>query len=192
MREIVSEKLTQESFEQSYHRYEQKLCRIAYSYLRDKDAARDAVNESFTAAWNHREYIEIKTFESYLYQSVKNECLKYRRNKELKKAVYDKILVKERCVMDYYTRTIESCNPDEMFRAEIMEICRRQIERMPELRRQIFTANKFEGLSYKEIADRNGVTTHRVDYELRKAIQSLRLSLKDYLTLILLFVSLRH
>ena len=107
MQEIVSEKLTQESFEQSFHRYEKKLCRIAYSYLRDQDAARDAVNESFTAAWRHREYIEIKTFEAYLYQSVKNECLKYRRNKELKKAVYDKILMKERCVMDYYTHTIE-------------------------------------------------------------------------------------
>lgn len=35
MQEIVSEKLTQESFEQSFHRYEKKLCRIAYSYLRD-------------------------------------------------------------------------------------------------------------------------------------------------------------
>ena len=105
MQDVVSEKLTQESFEQSFHRYEKKLCRIAYSYLRDQDAARDAVNEIFTAAWRHREYIEIKTFEAYLYQSVKNECLKYRRNKELKKAVYDKILTKERCVMDYYTRT---------------------------------------------------------------------------------------
>ena len=106
MQEIVSEKLTQESFEQSFHRYEQKLCRIAYSYLHDKDAARDAVNECFTAAWHHREYIEIKTFESYLYQSVKNECLTYRRNKEHKKAVYEKILIKARADTDYSTRTL--------------------------------------------------------------------------------------
>ncbi|OUN77129.1 RNA polymerase subunit sigma-70 [Alistipes sp. An54] len=193
MQEIVSEKLTQESFEQSFHRYEKKLCRIAYSYLRDQDAARDAVNEIFTAAWRHREYIEIKTFEAYLYQSVKNECLKYRRNKELKKAVYDKILMKERCVMDYYTRTIECCNPNELFCEEIMEICRKQIARMPELRRQILTANKFEGMSYKEIADRNGITTTRVDNELRKALNTLRLSLKDYLTiLVFLFLNIKH
>lgn len=193
MQEIVSDRLTQETFEQFFHRYGQRLCRIAYSYLRDRDAARDAVNECFTAAWHHREDIEIKTFESYLYQSVKNECLKYRRNKGLKKAVYDKILMKERCVMDYYTRAIESCNPNELFCEEIMAICRQQIARMPELRRQILTANKFEGMSYKEIADKNGITTRKVDYELQRAINALRLSLKDYLTiLVILLLNIKH
>lgn len=179
--------LTQELFEQLFHRYEQKLCRIAYSYVRDMQVARDIVNECFAAIWDHRENIETKA-EAYLYQSVRNECLKYRRGLNTKKEVYEKILMKERCVMDYYTRTIESCNPDEMFRAEIMEICRMQIERMPELRRRIFTANKFEGMSYKEIADRNGITTRKVDYELQRAISSLRLSLKDYLTLFAIFI----
>lgn len=70
MQDVVSEKLTQESFEQSFHRYEKKLCRIAYSYLRDQDAARDAVNEIFTAAWRHREYIEIKTFGNQNIRSI--------------------------------------------------------------------------------------------------------------------------
>lgn len=95
--------------------------------------------------------------------------------------------------MDYYTRTIESCNPNELFCEEIMAICRKQIARMPELRRQILTANKFEGMSYKEIADKNGITTRKVDYELQRAINTLRLSLKDYLTiLVILFLNIKH
>ena len=143
MQETGTGVLTHESFEQLFHRYEQKLYRIAYSYLRDRDAARDVVHECFTSVWDHRANIETKV-EAYLYQSVKNECLKYRRNRNLKKAVYEKILMKERCVMDYYTHTIESCNPDEVFSTEILEICRKQIEQMPELRRQIFMAKKFE------------------------------------------------
>lgn len=74
-----------------------------------------------------------------------------------------------------------------------MEICRKQIARMPELRRQILTANKFEGMSYKEIADRNGITTTRVDNELRKALNTLRLSLKDYLMILaILFLNIKH
>lgn len=187
-----TERLTHERFEQLFHRYGQKLGRIAYSYVRDKDTAQDIVNECFTSIWGRREQIEIRNIESYLYQAVKNESLKYRRNRNLKKAVYDKILIKERCVMDYYTRTIESCNPEEMFSAEILEICRKQIEKMPELRRQIFTANKLEGKSYKEIADRHGITTRKVDYELQRAISSLRLSLKDYLTLLAFIITIRH
>lgn len=184
--------LTREWFEQLFHRYGQKLERIAYSYVRDKDTAQDIVNECFAAIWGRRESIEIRNMESYLYQAVRNESLKYRRDRNLKKTVYEKILMKERCVMDYYTRTIESCNPEEMFSAEILEICRRQIAQMPELRRQIFTANKFEGKSYREIADRYGITTRKVDYELQRAISSLRLSLKDYLTVLALFISIRH
>lgn len=191
MQETGTGVLTHESFEQLFHRYEQKLYRIAYSYLRDRDAARDVVHECFTSVWDHRANIKTKV-EAYLYQSVKNECLKYRRNRNLKKAVYEKILMKERCVMDYYTHTIESCNPDEVFSTEILEICRKQIEQMPELRRQIFMANKFEGMSYKEIADRNGITTRKVDYELQRAISSLRLSLKDYLTILAVFISIKH
>lgn len=57
------------------------------------------------------------------------------------------------------------------------------------MRRQIFTANKFEGLIHKEIADRNGITTTRVDNKPRKTISALRFSLKDYLTI---FVSMKH
>ena len=57
------------------------------------------------------------------------------------------------------------------------------------MRRQIFTANKFEGLIHKEIADRNGITTTRVDNEPRKTISALRFSLKDYPTI---FVSMKH
>lgn len=95
--------------------------------------------------------------------------------------------------MDYYTHTIECCNPNELFCEEIMEICRKQIARMPELRRQILTANKFEGMSYKEIADRNGITTTRVDNELRKALNTLRLSLKDYLMILaILFLNIKQ
>lgn len=54
--------------------------------------------------------------------------------------MYEKILMKERGVMDFYTRTIESCNPDELFQREIIEICRKQLEQMPEL------TNKYSSL----------------------------------------------
>lgn len=53
-----------------------------------------------------------------------------------------------------------------MFCMEILEIYRKQIEKMLKLRRQIFTANKFEEKSYREIADKHGITTLKADYKL--------------------------
>ena len=53
--------------------------------------------------------------------------------------------------MEYYTRTIESCNPNELFTNEILAIYKEQVEQMPDITKQIFTL-KTEGRSYKEIA----------------------------------------
>ncbi|MFQ7049958.1 MAG: sigma factor-like helix-turn-helix DNA-binding protein [Alistipes shahii] len=102
--------------------------------------------------------------------------------------MYEKILMKERGVMDFYTRTIESCNPNELFQREIIEICRKQLEQMPELTKQVFIAHKLEGKSYKEIADMLCINLKKVDRELQQAAMKLRLSLKDYLLLLLLIV----
>ena len=187
MQETQTNGLTQELFEQLFHRCERKLCAVAYAFVRDRDTARDIVNDSFTTVWNRRASLEPVNLEAYLFQVVRNRSLEYRRSRRLERAVYEKILMKERGVMDYYTRTIECCAPNELFRSEIMDICRRQLAQMPELRRQIFTAHKFGGQSYKEIADSKGITLKKVDRELQTAMSKLRLSLKDYL---LIFVML--
>ena len=102
--------------------------------------------------------------------------------------MYEKILMKVRGVMDFYTRTIESCNPNELFQREIIEICRKQLEQMQELTKQVFIAHKLEGKSYKEIADMLCINLKKVDRELQQAAMKLRLSLKDYLLLLLLIV----
>ena len=180
--------LTQQLFDRLFRQYERKLCAIAYTYVRDEPTARDIVHDSFMSIWNHREDVEFTNIDAYLFRTVRNRCLEYRRNRQTERSVYEKILVKERGVMDYYTRTIECCDPNELFRSEILEICRRQLEQMPELTRRIFTAHKFEGLSYKEIAERLAINPKKIDRELQHAASRLRLSLKDYLA-VLVFVA---
>ncbi len=177
---MILTKLTPQSFDKLYRQYEKKLCAIAYSYVRDADTAKDVVHDSFALLWGHRDDIEFTNVDAYLFRIVRNRCLEYRRNAQIGKNVYEKILIKERGMMDYYTNTIEHCNPDELFRSEIMEICRAELERMPTLTREIFTY-RLSGKSYKEIATLMNVSLKKVDNELQNAVRRLRLSLKDYL-----------
>lgn len=172
--------LAQQLFDSLYRRYERKLYTIAYSYVRDMDTAKDVVQDSFALLWGHRNEVEFTNIDAYLFRIVRNRCLEYRRNVRIGKNSHEKILMKERGMMDYYTRTIESCNPDELFRSEIMEICRTELDRMPNLTREIFT-HRLNGKTYKEIADMMNVSLKKVDNELQKAVGQLRLSLKDYL-----------
>ena len=155
--------LTQQSFEKLFRLYQRKLYAIAYSLVHDANTAEDIVHDSFMTIWENRDAVQFTSIEAYLFGVVKKRCLKYRRDRYTGKAVYEKILMKERGVMDFYTRTIESCNPDELFQREIIEICRKQLEQMPELTKQIFIAHKLEGKSYKEIADMLCINFKKVD-----------------------------
>ena len=180
--------LTQQSFDKLFRLYKRKLYAVAYSLVHDANTAEDIVHDSFMTIWENRETVQFTSIEAYLFGVVKKRRLKYRRDRYTGKAVYEKILMKERGVMDFYTRTIESCNPNELFQREIIEICRKQLEQMPELTKQVFIAHKLEGKSYKEIADMLCINLKKVDRELQQAAMKLRLSLKDYLLLLLLIV----
>ena len=57
------------------------------------------------------------------------------------------------------------------------------------LTREVFVARRFEELSYKEIAEKYGITVRRVEFELEKAVKQLRVALKDYLPVLLMLLS---
>ena len=108
--------LTQQSFDKLFRLYQRKLYAVAYSLVHDANTAEDIVHDSFMTIWENRETVQFTSIEAYLFGVVKKRCLKYRRDRYTGKAVYEKILMKERGVMDFYTRTIESCNPNEFVR----------------------------------------------------------------------------
>lgn len=118
---------SQQLFEQLFRQYKRKYLLIANSYVRDSKTAEDIVHDSFMAVWEHRDNINGANIEAYLYKVIRNNCLMYRRNQQIGQAVYEQIKLKERSAMDYYTRAIESCDPDILFRNEILEICRAQL-----------------------------------------------------------------
>ena len=180
--------LTEELFNRLFLQYKQKLFVLAYGMVRSKEVAQDIVNESFMVIWETRDSIQANNIEAYLFGIVRNRCLKYRRSQLIGKNVFEKIQTRERGVMEFYTHAIESCNPEEMFRTEIMEICENQLGQMPELTRRIFVAQRIDGKSYKEIADEFNISTKKVDKELQRVASKLRISLKDYLGVLLLLI----
>ena len=165
---------SQQLFEQLFRQYKRKYLLIANSYVRDSKTAEDIVHDSFMAVWEHRDNINGANIEAYLYKVIRNNCLMYRRNQQIGQAVYEQIKLKERSAMDYYTRAIESCDPDILFRNEILEICRAQI----------FKARRLEGKSYKEIAEQFGIPQKKVDKQLQQAVTKLRRALKDFFSII--------
>ena len=68
----------------------------------------------------------------------------------------------------------------------LIAIYKEQVEQMPDITKQIFTL-KTEGRSYKEIAGILNISIKKVDKELQNATAKLRSSLKDYLSVLVVF-----
>ena len=63
------------------------------------------------------------------------------------------------------------------------------LEKIPETYRDAFQMNRFEGLKYKEIAERLQVSERTVEVRISKAISMLRTYLKEYLLIVLAIIN---
>lgn len=184
-----NQRLTYNLFRLLFNENKEGLLRFAYSAVRDSEAARDIVSDTFLKMWEKRDSIEVPQFRQYLFSSVKNACLNYRRDSRRHQTVYDNIRQREQSAMEYYTTAIESCDPSEIFSEEIMETCRKTLAALPAETRQIYVRSRIEGLTHKEIAEAMSISVKKVDRCIMKAMKELKAALGEYADIIVVLIS---
>ena len=170
--------ITRTVIEFLFTRQRQTYLAFAKSLVHDEEAAKDILSDSIASVWEHRE--EIQDMQAYLFTTVKNNCLRYRRDRKNNPAVYDKIAEIEQGFQDFYSRTIENSSVSKVYENEIFNILMDTLAEMPEDARTIFRMKKFEGKTYKEISSALGVSHATIDHTLRRILKRLSLALKDY------------
>lgn len=173
-------------FRQAFNDNREMLERLAYFSVRDREAARDIVSNVFLKLWEMRESIDGDRLMPYIYVSVKNACVNYRRDSASHKNVHDNIRQREQSAMEFYTKAMESCNPAELYVEDILGICRERLENYPPLLRLIYIKSRVDGMSYKEIAEALDISVKKVDNSLQAVLKDLRIALADYLHVFIL------
>ena len=163
---------------------------IACRYVRSAAVAEDLVSDSFMSFWENRGRIPADAnLQAYILIIVRNKCLDWLRAQSLHAKIEQEVYELRRRVLAADIRSLQAFNPGEIFSAEVAAIVRQSLDRLPELTREVFVARRFEELSYKEIAEKYGITVRRVEFELEKAVKQLRVALKDYLPVLLMLLS---
>ena len=175
---------------------------IACRYVRSAAVAEDLVSDSFMSFWENRGRIPAAplgeprgrppadaNLQAYILIIVRNKCLDWLRAQSLHAKIEQEVYELRRRVLAADIRSLQAFNPEEIFSAEVAAIVRQSLDRLPELTREVFVARRFEELSYKEIAEKYGITVRRVEFELEKAVKQLRVALKDYLPVLLMLLS---
>jgi RNA polymerase sigma-70 factor (ECF subfamily) len=101
---------------------------------------------------------------------------------------YEAISDWKRQELSFRISALEEFIPDDIFSEEITNIFRKALSQLPEQTRKVFIMSRFQDKSNKNIAEELNISVKGVEYHISKALRSLKISLKDYLPLLLFFI----
>jgi RNA polymerase sigma-70 factor (ECF subfamily) len=178
------------AFEGIYLDFFDMLFYLAVGYTGNRERSRDLVQDAFMKLWERRTEISNETnIRNFLYTITKNSCLNYLREKEIIARNNRDYLIPE---LQYRQEALINFSDSYSDVESLFNLVEGAIDRLPEDVRTTFKLNRFENLTYKEIALKMDVSPKTVEARISKALKLLRSELKDYLPLIkILFMFLR-
>ncbi|MEK7719434.1 MAG: RNA polymerase sigma-70 factor [Bacteroidota bacterium] len=167
-------------FNYFFDKYYQGLCIYAYRMLKSTPEAEDLVQDFFVHILENRENITIEScVKSYFIRSVHNRCLDYLAHQKVitSHELYRQKIMAEEDFQEY-----------PLLDNELKQQIDRTIRNLPDGMRETFIRNRFDGLTYQQIATQENISVKTVEYRISKVLSILRKDLVDYLPF-LLFVS---
>ncbi|MBS2212497.1 RNA polymerase sigma-70 factor [Carboxylicivirga mesophila] len=178
--QITHDWKTRAGYEQLFNAHYSLMVAYAYNFLKEQEASEEVCQEVFFQLWINRDKTEIKTaISSYLYRAVRNRCINLIKH----------ITIRE-TYKQYNSEQIEKSDndfTDTLTVSELDQKIRSAIDQMPLQRKKIFIMSRYEEMTYKEIAEKMGLSKKTIENQMGKALQYLREELKDYLPLLLIF-----
>lgn len=139
------------------------LCLVAFGIVRDRDVAKDVVQDFFISYWKRTETISHSvSFRAYAVGAVKNLSLLFLKRAKKEKSLLDN--------MGHANKT----EPKPLEDADKGKKLQGLLAKLPESRRHIFTSFVVHGQSYAEIAESNGISINTVKTQMKRAYTFLR------------------
>ncbi len=143
------------------------LCFFCDGYIADIDKARSLVQQVFVDLWIKREKLNIThSIKSYMYNAVRNKTIDFLRQQKNTIQITAKI---ENTQKIPFQNIIQE--------AEINNRINNSINQLPEKCREIFILCRFEGLKYKQVAEKLNISIKTVEMQMGIALKKLRKSL---------------
>ncbi len=170
------------AYEVLFKKYYQALVNYANTFLKDIEESEEMVQSVYVKMWTKREDITIhSTVQAYLYRSVNNTCMNRIRHLKVRQQHESEVIHADD---SSYEHTAQ-----EVISKELTLQIHLSLQKLPERCRQIFELSRFEGKTYKEIAEELEISVKAVEKQMGKGLQIMRKELKDYLPMILIYLS---
>jgi len=144
--------------------YYKELVVWADTFLEDMALAEDVVQELFISLWEKRKHMEWQEFtlSSFLYVSVRNQCYHRLEKRDVLRHTAD---------LQDVQKAFEEYNEKH---DQILKNVLNELEQLPPRTRDIMTAVFVDGLKYREVAEKYGISVSTVKTLSGNAIRKLR------------------
>ncbi len=164
-----------DAFTPLVERHQDRLIRLCERLLGDREEARDAAQEVFVKAYRHASRAKPRgRLFTWLYRIAVNHCLNRMRRRKIARffSLTPATPAEERSAP--LDPAGEAPSPQrELEDRERWRTTRHAIDALPESQRTVLLLAKFEGLSYREIADALGISPGAVESRLVRAMRRL-------------------
>ena len=155
--------------ERLFRKHYRAMYRLACIMLHDGDESKDIVHDVFAHLLADDALLGEATAEAFLLSCVRNRCLNEIRNRKTHERVKQLFMLDE---------DLENTSPEEL-EAEIKALHVGITKLFPPICREIIMLHFAEGLTFREIAERMGVSETTIYKHLRGALNQLRQTLKN-------------
>lgn len=154
--------MTVEEYNLCVDRFSDGVYRFILKSLRDKDKARDVVQDSFEKLWVNAKEVNFEKAKSYIFTTAYHTMIDLIR-REKKSVSFDSISPGDFAHSDQYS--------------DLHEILNVAIAKLPDVQKSVVILRDYEGYSYTEIAEITGLNESQVKVYIYRA----RMFLKTYI-----------
>ncbi len=165
-----------------FDRYYIDLCLYADSILKDRFASEEVVEELFITIWLKAKDLTILTsLKNYLYRSVHNNSIKYLKKMDTEGKNIEKFMIHDSS--EFYGDE-SNYQIVDLITKEIEDKANTILLKLPDRCKEIYLLNRYENLSYPEIAEKLNITVGTVKTQMSRAFEKFRIGLKEFLTVL--------
>lgn len=154
-----------------YELYSEKVYRLAYRFLKDKEQSEEIVQETFINFWLGREKLDpAGDLWLYLYVISKRLSLNALRKIGRSSVLIEKLLQQ---ISDLQNNTEEF-----IITHDLEQYIEKAIDKLPHQQQLVFKLSRIEGLSHKEIAEKLQISPNTAKNHMVEALKTLKKHLK--------------
>ncbi len=165
-----------EAFEKLFRKYYSSLQRFLWGYVTNQQVAEDLVQEVFVRVWENRYALNPdKKIKTYLYKIGRNLAIDHTRHRKIVRDWEE-----EKKALHSFSTADQAIN-EKLHNKLMLREVKQAIKGLPKRRRLVFMLSRYEGMTYKEIAEELDISVNTVDTQICRALQTLRDKFSSFL-----------